>query len=52
LYKWDWNEVAIKLGAGSQSNVGVMADEAKEKFPNAVHVHPNGYLAVRYERLQ
>mgnify|MGYP006078456895 FL=1 len=52
LYKWDWNDTAKKLGAGSQSNVGVMADEAKEKFPNAVHVHPNGYLAVRYERLQ
>jgi hypothetical protein len=52
LYKWDWNDTAKKLGAGSQNNVGIMADEAKEKFPHAVHVHPNGYLAVRYERLQ
>ena len=52
LYKWDWNDTAKRLGAGSQNNVGIMADEAKEKFPHAVHVHPNGYLAVRYERLQ
>ena len=52
LYKWDWNDTAKKLGADSQNNVGIMADEAKEKFPHAVHVHPNGYLAVRYERLQ
>ena len=52
LYKWDWNDTANKLGVGSQSNVGVMADEAKEKFPNAVRRHPSGYLEVRYERLQ
>ena len=52
LYKWDWNDTAKKLGADSQNNVGIMADEAKDKFPHAVHVHPNGYLAVRYERLQ
>lgn len=52
LYKWDWNEKAIELGIDSGRNVGVMADEAKQKFPKAVTVHPNGYMMVNYERLQ
>lgn len=52
LYKWDWNDKAVELGINSGRNVGVMADEAKQKFPKAVTVHPNGYLMVNYERLQ
>ena len=52
LYKWDWNDTAKELGFGDQNNVGVMAHEAKEKFPDAVLIHPTGYMSVKYERLQ
>jgi hypothetical protein len=30
---------------------GVMAQEAKEKFPNAVAQHPSGYLMVDYSKI-
>jgi hypothetical protein len=51
VYKWEWNSEAIKLGFSDQSNIGVMAQEVKEKFPDAVYLHPTGYLAVNYGRL-
>ena len=52
LYKWDWNTIAHEIGATEHDNVGVMAHEAKEKFPQAVYTHPNGYMMVNYARLQ
>lgn len=52
LYKWDWNTIAHEIGATENDNVGVMAHEAKEKFPQAVYTHPNGYMMVNYARLQ
>lgn len=44
LYEWDylWGEHAQ----------GVMADEAKQKFPDAVYEGPFGYLFVRYDQLE
>lgn len=51
VYKWEWNSEAVKLGVSNQSNIGVMAQEVKEKFPDAVYLHPTGYLAVNYGRL-
>lgn len=52
LYKWDWNEKAIELGFANGKNVGVMAHEALELFPEAVGRHPTGYMTVNYKRLQ
>lgn len=53
LYRWDWNEDAERLGVSSEKNVGVLAQEALQKFPDAVKPHPmHGYLTVNYERLQ
>lgn len=47
LWSWDWNELANKLGLFG-SSFGVMADEVKEKRPEAV-VNMNGYMAVNYD---
>ena len=43
-------EFVYKNGAGTKY-VGVMADEAKVKFPNAVFTMPDGYDAVNYSAL-
>ena len=43
-------EFVYKNGGGTKY-IGVMADEAKEKFPNAVFTMPDGYDAVNYTML-
>ena len=43
-------EFTYKNGS-STKYIGVMADEAKEKFPNAVFTMPDGYDAVNYTML-
>lgn len=50
LYLWDWTEEAKKL-LGDQPTYGVIAQEAMEIFPQAVCMHPDGYLAVDYARI-
>ena len=48
-YQWEWNDLAIDV-VGSQPSEGVLAHEAKEKFPEAV-VEVGGYLRVDYSRI-
>lgn len=43
-------EFTYKNGAGTKY-IGVMADEAKVKYPNAVFTMPDGYDAVNYTAL-
>ena len=43
-------EFVYKGGSGHKY-IGVMADEAKEKFPHAVFTMPDGFDAVNYEAL-
>lgn len=49
-YKWDWNELGKKI-AGGQRTVGVMAQEAMQKFPDAVSAGEDGFLRVNYARI-
>ena len=48
-YTWDWTDEGLEI-AGDQLTEGVLAHEAQEKFPNAVH-KINGVLRVNYERI-
>lgn len=43
-------EFIYKDGSG-QKYIGVMADEAKAKYPEAVYAMPDGFDAVNYEKL-
>ena len=52
IYKWDWKEGAEKLGADMNHTIGVIAQEVKEMFPNAVVKMDNGYYAVKYGELK
>lgn len=49
IYSWDWNDEAVRLGLKG-SSFGVLADEAKEKVPDAVSIK-DGYLVVDYGKL-
>ena len=50
-YFWDWTEEAKKF-VGNQSTFGVIAQEAQLLFPEAVMMHPDGYLTVDYARIR
>jgi hypothetical protein len=52
IYKWEWKEGAKELGADMNHTLGVIAQEAKELFPNAVVKMDNGYYAVKYGELR
>ena len=52
IYKWEWREGAKELGADMNHTLGVIAQEAKELFPNAVVKMDNGYYAVNYSALR
>jgi hypothetical protein len=52
IYKWDWKEGAEKFGADMNHTLGVIAQETKELFPNAVVKMDNGYYAVNYSALK
>ncbi len=49
-YDWEWTEEGMKLSP-NQATSGVIAQEAKEIFPDAVAEDANGYLRVDYKRL-
>jgi len=49
-YDWEWTEEGMKL-SHDQATSGVLAQEAKEIFPDAVAEDANGYLRVDYKRL-
>jgi len=49
VYVWDWNDLARSL-VGDQANIGVIAQEAQEIFPDAV-TEKGGYLHVNYEAI-
>ena len=50
-YFWDWTEEA-KQFVGNQNTFGVIAQEAQLLFPEAVMMHPDGYLQVDYARIK
>ena len=52
IYKWDWKEGAEKFGADMNHTIGVIAQEAKKLFPDAVVKMDNGYYAVKYGELR
>jgi len=52
IYKWEWIDGAKELGADMNHTLGVIAQEAKELFPNAVVKMDNGYYAVKYAELR
>jgi len=52
IYKWEWIDGAKELGADMNHTLGVIAQEAKELFPNAVVKMDNGYYAVKYGELR
>jgi len=50
IYKWQWNNIAKKLGITSKP-VGVLAQEILLIKPEAVSVNRNGYYMVNYGAL-
>lgn len=46
IYKWDWNEIASKLGLTGKST-GVLAQEVKQTNPELIGER-DGYLTVNY----
>jgi hypothetical protein len=51
LYTWEWNEIAIKMGAGNSPTHGVIAQDVREHYPEAVYAGPDGYLRVDYTKV-
>lgn len=49
IYSWDWNKDAESLGLYGSSS-GVMADEVKNKNPEAVTID-RGFMKVNYEMI-
>lgn len=48
-YVWDWTEEALAI-VGNQPSEGVLAHEARIKFPHAV-IEVDGYLRVNYKEI-
>mgnify|MGYP005987692425 FL=1 len=51
VYKWNWNDDAKAMGIDDRT-VGVLAQELIEYMPEAVSVHPKGYLQVNYNLVE
>ena len=51
LYRWEWNEVADKIGVSHYPTVGVLAQELIEYSPDLVMMHDDGYFRVNYSGL-
>ena len=51
VYKWNWNDDAKAMGINDRT-VGVLAQELIEYIPEAVSVHPKGYLQVDYNLVE
>ena len=51
LYRWEWNEVAEKIGVDAQPTVGVLAQELIEYRPDLVMMADDGYFRVNYSGL-
>jgi hypothetical protein len=50
FYTWDWNEEGKRI-AGNQATFGVLAQEARETHPEAIHEGTDGYLRVDYSKI-
>ena len=53
-YTFNWNETAKELNADAytdQSQVGVIAQEVEEVFPELVNTRENGFKGVKYPQL-
>lgn len=48
IYIWEWNEKALELGAEQQLNIGVIAQEVKDLYPEVVTLFADGYYRVNY----
>ena len=48
IYRWDWNDTALSLGADEFPTFGVIAQEVESVMPDAVYLHKDGYLRVDY----
>ena len=51
MYRWQWNDEAQSRGFDIYPTEGFMAQEAREVYPQHVHVHPSGYLMLDYASL-
>jgi len=50
-YTWDWNDIAKDLGISVDPEYGVIAQEVREIFPEAISEGSDGYLRVNYKML-
>tara|TARA_Y100001973_G_C5208904_1_gene343807 strand:+ start:2308 stop:3858 length:1551 start_codon:yes stop_codon:yes gene_type:complete len=46
IYVWDWNKKGTDVGANFYPTSGYLAQEVKQKFPNAIMVCDDGYLRI------
>lgn len=51
MYEWKWNAKAKEIGVENHPTIGVIAQEARKKFPNAVFEGSDGYLRVNYKEI-
>jgi len=48
VYDWEWNDIAVSLNVHHSPTHGVMAQEIKEIFPEAVVLDSDGFYSVNY----
>lgn len=50
-YTWEWNDIALSMGAETMPRSGVIADELKDIHPDLVFRGDDGFLRVDYAGL-
>ena len=48
VYTWNWTKEAIDAGLSNPMVKGVLAQEVRRKFPEAVAIGKDGYMRVNY----
>lgn len=51
IYKWEWNDIGIRIGADKYPTIGVIAQEIEDIYPEAVTKDNNNYLRVDYSQV-
>ena len=50
--RYNWNDVAIRMGYGdNDKQIGVIAQEIANVYPEIVETNKHGYMSVKYDRL-
>jgi hypothetical protein len=48
---YTWNDTAKRIGMNDRKQIGVVAQDIEQLFPELIAITPDGYKAVSYDRL-